>query len=214
MIICLLESHLITSVTCVMFSGTAPFELFYYLGFLGWYKRLYILSPGWEVMRWCSKTDQFISVASYCTVSPTRITQRSDKSLRLTKWNCQGQTEWNTVTLQKTDKKGLVPKTACRDSLWANEEPVQPYPCQQQHDNSDGQAQEEPLPKVNAVAVWINPKSKKWTLERNTLLCVFLFSTFCLMEPSRTHTHWFRYSEKMRLGEVPGSVVIPPMFEA
>lgn len=28
-----------------------------------------------------------------------------------------------------------------------------------------------------------------------------------------TVTHWLRYSEKMRLGEVPGSVVMPPMLE-
>lgn len=54
----------------------------------------------------------------------------------------------------------LAEQMVCWHSLWANEEPVQPYPCQQQHDNTDGQAQQQPVPKVDAVAVRVNPEFK------------------------------------------------------
>lgn len=46
-------------------------------------------------------------------------------------------------------------------SLWANEEPGEPQPCQQQHDDTDGQAQQQPVPKVNRAAVRINPELKE-----------------------------------------------------
>lgn len=69
----------------------------------------------------------------------------------------QTQIVWN----KNTDRRWLVEQIVCCHSLWANEEPVQPYPCQQQHDNTDGQAQQEPVPEVNAVAVRVNPEFKE-----------------------------------------------------
>lgn len=54
----------------------------------------------------------------------------------------------------KPDKTQMV----SRHSLRANEEPVQPYPRQQQHDDTDGQAQQEPVPEVNAVALGVDPE--------------------------------------------------------
>lgn len=116
----------------------------------------------------------------------------------------------------------LAEQMVCWHSLWANEEPVQPYPCQQQHDNTDGQAQQQPVPKVDAVAVRVNPEFKDskhnpymdWDIFYFLPPFIFLFcSSRSYAQHVRRTTHWFRYSEKMRLGDVPGSVLMPPMLE-
>lgn len=147
-----------------------------------------------------------------------------------------------------TDMTWLTLQMVCWHSLWANEEPVQPHPCQQQHDDTDGQAQQEPLPKVYAVAIWVNPECKdsvrggficilfiahkssessgdtdvfiyfvycfKWCFSFLLFSFLFYFSvSFKYSKHVWCTTHWLRYSEKMRLGEVPGSVAMPPMLE-
>ena len=45
-------------------------------------------------------------------------------------------------------------------SLRANEQPVQPYPWQQQHQDTDGDTEKEPVSKVDLVAVWVKPETE------------------------------------------------------
>lgn len=42
-------------------------------------------------------------------------------------------------------------------SLWTQEEPVQPDPWEQQNNNANGQAKDEPVPKVDRTAARIEP---------------------------------------------------------
>lgn len=60
---------------------------------------------------------------------------------------------------------------------------------------------------------WKKILSKCSDVENLSLNWCLFFVTWTWIELRWTATHWLRYSEKIRLGEVPGIVVMPPMFD-